>query len=332
MHLRHLAILACGLAACVSSDELDGELDTLRNEVTAVEEGEELVVEDDLLALAEDDDDDADVDLNAEDGAPLDAGSADEEVGEALEFAFQGCVHGLDEKRPRLTKEVQRRTKRIIDHVAKRTRMSPSFKKLLTLVALRESSYQQGLVHRLQPDLEGSQAAWRKMSKRYEGNDFADDSTLWQTYGLFGMNSNYFTMLWDRAADPRVLCDPIVDVLVYRRAAERALRKLNGTIRCRDANGEAFDYQTEPTWAAVHRAVSGGKVCPAKHENQAAIMRKYFNARASRKGLDPNERVTGKMLGAEPDESVDGEPWETQEEMVMGLWEEFEALEDEEES
>ena len=220
-------------------------------------------------------------------------------------------------------------TKDIIAHVHKRMKASRGFRKLLMLVALREASYQSGLVHRLQPDIEGSHSAWRKMKDRYPDNPYAEDPNLWQTYGLFGMNSNYFTMLWSKQADPRVLCDPIVDVLVYRRAAERALRKLNGTIKCKNADGETYDFRTTPTWATIHRAVNGGKLCPSKHENQAAIMRKYFNARAIKKGLDADERVTSKMLGVEPDRGLDGEVWETQEEMVMGLWEEFEALAEE---
>ena len=87
------------------------------------------------------------------------------------------------------------------------------------------------------------------MKDRYPDNPFAEDSSLWQTYGLFGMNSNYFTMLWSKQSDPRVLCDPVVDVLVYRRAALRALRKLNGTIRCKNADGETYDFRTTPTWA-----------------------------------------------------------------------------------
>jgi len=314
---------------------LAGEPDSdLESEAQDLAQLEELEAND--LRLASDDDEvdsaegenDAVLDEEADAGAdPED--EEDEDAEEANPFVFQPheCVHTMDGKRPRITKETQRQTKRVIAHVAKRMKVSPGFRKLLMLVGLRESSYQQGLIHRLSPDLKGSEHAWRKMNSRYEGNPHADDPEKWQTYGLFGMNSNYFTLLWDRTADPRVLCDPIVDVLLYKRAAERVLRKLNGTIRCKGADGEYFDYQSEPTWTNIHRAVSGGKLCPSRHEERAAIMRKYFTKRATRINLDPSARVTSKMLGTEPDQSLDGEAWANQEEMVMGLWAEIEEAE-----
>lgn len=170
----------------------------------------------------------------------------------------RACVHGVADRRPKLTRNEQVRTHRVIAHVAKRLKASDEFHKLLQLVAARESSLQQGLVHRLSPDLEGSYSAWRKMQKTYEGNPHAADPSLWQTYGLFGMNSNYFTLVWDKGADPRVLCDAIVDVLVYRRAAARMIRKAGGNIVCKDEHGKPFNYTTKATWETVHRAVSGG--------------------------------------------------------------------------
>ena len=261
----------------------------------------------------------------ADDDAP-DRPSDDDAAAFAAAFSPKRCVHGADERRPRITKAGQRHTKQIIAHVTRRMGVSDDFRKLLSLVALRESSYQQGLVHRLSADLTASYQAWRKMSARYEGNPHAADPSLWQTYGLFGMNANYFTLLWDESADPRVLCDPIVDIILYRRAAERALRKLQaGTVRCKGNDGETFDIHVEPTWGNIHRAVSGGKICPSKSEERAATMRKYFNNRAARYGIDPDEAVTMKMLGKEPTRGLDGEAWPTQEAMVMGLWKEIEA-------
>ncbi len=337
MRLHHLAIIACCLTGCIS-DELDDydAADDVDVEVDEKDEAELLADAEDKpgasLALVEDPPDEEDgVDTHDEisEEADDEAAGDDDALAAALEFEYRECVHEIDSKRPKLTNETQQRTKRVIAHVHKRLKASRGFRKLLMLVALREASYQSGLVHRLSPDIEGSRSAWRKMKDRYPDNPYAEDSSLWQTYGLFGMNSNYFTMLWSKQADPRVLCDPVVDVLVYRRAAERALRKLNGTIRCKNADGETYDFKTTPTWATIHRAVNGGKLCPSKHENRAAIMRKYFNARAKKKGLDPDERVTTKMLGVEPEQGLDGEAWETQEEMAIGLWEEIEALEEE---
>ncbi|MCA9657119.1 MAG: hypothetical protein KC486_02140 [Myxococcales bacterium] len=324
------ALLCCGLVAACNGDAGESETNDLRDEVID-SSGEAASIVDDELASDDDDaaedDDDASVDADAGDNEAAPAAADDGD----FEFLPKTCVHSLDEKRPRITKSSQERTKLVIRHVAKRLGIHNDFRKLLALIALRESSYQAGLVHRLSPDLNASYVSWRKMSKRYEDNPFADDPTVWQTYGLFGMNSNYFTLLWDKSADPRVLCDPIIDLLLYRRAAVRALRKINsGAIRCKDASGESFDITLEPTWFNIHRAVSGGKICPSKHEDRAATMRKYFVARATRSGIDPDAVVTMKMLGKEPTESEEGDAWDDQERMVMGLWEEIEAIESEE--
>lgn len=244
---------------------------------------------------------------------------------EVAAFLPRQCVHGVEEARPRLTRNEQKRTYAVLAHVVKRLKASDDFHKLLQLVALRESSLQQGLVHRLSPDLEASIQAWRKTAKLYEGNPHHAEPDHWQTYGLFGMNSNYFTQVWDNQADPRVLCDAIVDILVYRRAVARVVRKTGSTIECTDANGRKFDYTTRATWETVHRAVSGGKLCPSKSENVAAIMGKYFRGRAARSGLDPDKPVTLKMLGIEPTRGLDGSVWADQEDVVTGLWAELEA-------
>ncbi|MDC0715455.1 hypothetical protein [Nannocystis bainbridge] len=241
------------------------------------------------------------------------------------QFLPHQCVHGVDEQRPRLTRNEQKRTYDVLAHVVKRLKASDDFLKLLQLVASRESSLQQGLVHRLSPDLEASQQAWRKTAKLYEGNPHHAEHEHWQTYGLFGMNSNYFTQVWDNQADPRVLCDAIVDILVYRRAVARVIRKAGTAIECTDAAGRTYQHTTRATWESVHRAVSGGKMCPSKSENVAAIMGKYFRGRAAKFGLDPDKPVTLKMLGVEPAKGLDGAAWADQEAIVMGLWAELEA-------
>lgn len=128
-------------------------------------------------------------------------------------------------------------------------------------------------------DTRGSAAAFRHTRGLYEGNPFADDAERWQTYGLFGMNSNYFTQVWDKAADPRVLCDAVVDVLVYQRAAGRILAKLSKTGAC------------APTWENIHAAVSGGKLCPP--EARLAD----FRRRATKAGIDPGQIVAPAAIG-----------------------------------
>lgn len=256
---------------------------------------------------------------------PDGAFATDEDIAEARRFLPHQCVHGVSEQRPKLTRNEQKRTAAVIAHVVKRLRASDDFGKLLQLVAARESSMQQGLVHRLSPDLEGSLQAWRKTAKFYEGNPHASDPELWQTYGLFGMNSNYFTRVWDDQADPRVLCDAIVDILVYRRAVARVVKKAGAPIRCQDEQGRTYDHVMRATWESVHRAVSGGKMCPTPNPDIASIMGKYFRTRATRVGLDPDRPVTLKMLGSEPSRGLDGAAWDDQEAVVMGLWAELEA-------
>lgn len=263
--------------------------------------------------------------------APVPAATDADETAQAADraqiqqFLPRQCVHSVDEQRPRLTRNEQKRTYAVLAHVVKRLKASDDFLKLLQLVAARESSLQQGLVHRLSPDLEASLQAWRKTAKLYEGNPHHAEPEHWQTYGLFGMNSNYFTQVWDNQADPRVLCDAIVDILVYRRAVARVIKKAGSAIECTDAAGRTYRHTTRATWESVHRAVSGGKLCPSKNENVAAIMGKYFRGRAAKFGLDPDKPVTLKMLGVEPAKGLDGAAWADQEAIVMGLWAELEA-------
>ena len=192
------------------------------------------------------------------------------------------CAHALDAPRPRLSRAEQIRTARLIRLVVDETGGSDTFADVLVLVAQRESSLQPGLVHRLPADTRGSAAAWRHTRGLYDGNPFAADAERWQTYGLFGMNSNYFTQVWDRTADPQVLCDAVVDVLVYQRAAQRIAAKLRRTGAC------------AATWANVHAGVSGGKLCPP--EARLAD----FRRRAIKTGIDPDRLVTPADLGRSP--------------------------------
>jgi len=192
------------------------------------------------------------------------------------------CAHALDAPRPRLSRAEQIRTARLIRAVVDETGGSDTFADVLVLVAKRESSLQPGLVHRLPADTRGSAAAWRHTRGLYEGNPFAADAERWQTYGLFGMNSNYFTQVWDREADPQALCDAVVDVLVYQRAAQRVLAKMVRTGAC------------APTWANIHAAVSGGKLCPPPARLAD------FRRRASKAGIDPEHVATPADIGRGP--------------------------------
>ena len=203
------------------------------------------------------------------------------------------CVHTADERRPAFSHDEQAETERILAHAAEQLHLGADFHRLLHLVATRESSLQQGLVHRL--DLDASAAAYRKTRALYHGHPLKREQEVWQTYGLFGMNSNYFTIVWDRQADPRELCDAFVDVLAYRRAAVNYLSKVatGGTARCPDDSGTVQAVRLRPTWEALHRAVSGGSLCPRERDQD-------FRQRARRHGLDPDGVVTLSQLGHEP--------------------------------
>lgn len=226
-------------------------------------------------------------------------------IGALLSSTPRACVHGVDAARPRVTLGEQRLVKLVIEQVVDAMGAHPDLAKLLTLVAERESSWQLGVVHRLPADLDGSLAAWKHTRSLYVGNAWVADSARWQTYGLFGMNSSYFTVVWDRAADPTILCDAVVDVLVYRRALVRALRRLASPVEC---DGQMV--RVRPTWAALHGAVSGGRRCPTEQRD--------FHKRARRVKLDADRVVELADLGHEPVAA-------TQDELVRALWRRIEA-------
>lgn len=72
----------------------------------------------------------------------------------------------------------------------------------------------------------------------------------------------------------------------------------------KDASGRIVagpDYScVAPTWEFIHRATSGGKVCPPWSEDEPSMWyMRQFRRRAEREGLDPFELVTAD-LGSEP--------------------------------
>jgi hypothetical protein len=200
---------------------------------------------------------------------------------------FSPCAHALDQPRPRLTREHQAETAAIIRAVVRETGAADDFGDLLVLVAARESSLQRGLVHRLPADVEANARAWRRLAPVYQSNPAAAEPALWQGYGLFGMNAPIFLQLWSRTADPRALCDAVVDVLVYRTAAERVLRRAGKTIDCPGGR-----HVLRGTWLEVHGAVSGGSLCP---RDDADLRR-----RAARVKLDLDTPLMIRAVGRAP--------------------------------
>lgn len=200
---------------------------------------------------------------------------------------FAPCAHGLDEPRPKLTREHKAETAAIIRAVVRETGGDDEFADLLVLVAARESTLQRGLVHRLPADLDANARAWRRLAPLYQDNPAAAHPTLWQGYGLFGMNAPIFLQIWSRAADPRVLCDAVVDVLVYRTAAERVLRRAGKSVPCPGGR-----HVLRGTWLEVHGAVSRGTLCPRDDAD--------FRRRAGRAGLDVDRPIMIRAVGQAP--------------------------------
>lgn len=204
---------------------------------------------------------------------------------------FAPCAHTLDEPRPKLTLEHKAETAAIIRAVVRETGGDEDFADLLVLVAARESSLQRGLVHRLPADQDANARAWKRLAPFYEGNPAAADPTLWQGYGLFGMNAPIFLQLWSRTADPRVLCDAVVDVLVYRTAAERVLRRAGKSVPCPGGR-----HVLRGTWLEVHGAVSGGTLCPRDDTD--------IRRRAGRVALDLDRPVMIRAVGRAPSNPI----------------------------
>lgn len=95
----------------------------------------------------------------------------------------------------------------------------------------------------------------------------------------------------------------------------------------RDEHGRVVagpDYTCiAPTWEFVHRATSGGKVCPPWSKDAGALWYMgQFRRRAERIGLDPYELVADRDLGSEPTED--------QYQLWMSIWDSvLESLDEE---
>lgn len=190
------------------------------------------------------------------------------------------CIHEITEEKPKnINKE---ETKQIIEFVSSELQLSNSFKKLLLLVAKRESDYQSGIYHTKSEDLIASNKAWERLhnSTYYLNNTYSNNSDLWQTYGLFGMNSNYFVYLWSENANPKIMCDPINDVIFYKLKSEEIFDKLEKS-------------ECKTNWYNIHKGVNNGKVCRGDKLN------KRFIERAKGRNLKHKRDVNRKELGVE---------------------------------
>lgn len=165
--------------------------------------------------------------------------------------SYAPCGHAPDEPAPVATAETQAATRAEIEAAVAELGGSPAFAAYLIVVAARESSLRPGVIHVRDSAASASAYRHRRKAHRAAGNPHADRPELWLTYGLFGLNSNYYARVLHPHADPRTLCSTRVAVATYARAAQSVLRRLPRACGV-----------TRPTWADIHRAIQGGDLCP----------------------------------------------------------------------
>ncbi len=193
--------------------------------------------------------------------------------------------------------------------------------KFLWLVYARETTGRPWKRHRLDVDVKAAKTSWFKQAERYGwvATKGKKDSVTLQScaalppddkesrlrsacralkpsphyaqrkrwnYGLgpYGQSAAVWVFAWDRQAPPEVLCGEVEPTEAYLRGARRAWKKLRGGIQCK-----GVEYKPDVTWAILHRAAAGGKLCPGPSDR--------FRKHAAKWGLDPDQHVTLKMLG-----------------------------------
>lgn len=214
---------------------------------------------------------------------------------------YKKCVHEVGAPRPKFSEDEQRRTRRIIRLTAAELGLGPSVVGLLEVAAAREASYQAGLRHTLPQDRDAALGAFKRLSGLYQeaGNPWTSLPERWGTFGLFGQISSLYLQRWDVTADPEVLCDPVVDIVVYVGVLRRAFRSKHP---CQKG-----------TLTDLHRLASQGKMCPEGDRDQK------FERRARRHGLDPATRIKESDLGRLPRTLVEKEA------LVRRVWQRVEA-------
>lgn len=169
----------------------------------------------------------------------------------ARPHGYEPCSHAPDQPAPARDRHQQAQVRAAIAAAVSEVGGSPAFTAYLTAVAGRESSFRPGIIH--VRDAAHSTAAYRhkRRSLIAAGNPHARRPELWLTYGLFGLNSNYYSTALHPHADPRQLCSTRVSVATYAKAGQRVLRRMPRAC--------GID---QPTWADLHRAIQGGHICP----------------------------------------------------------------------
>ena len=168
---------------------------------------------------------------------------------------YAPCDHRPDQPGPTTTLAEQAAVASAIRAKVADMGGSPIFAEYLIVVAARESALRPGVIH--VGDTGDAAAAYKHKRKAHSraGNPYADQPELWLSYGLFGMNSNYYGRVLHPHADPRMLCDLDFAVETYAAAARRVLRKMGGCVET-------------VKWNDIHRAIQNGDVCPTKQRDR----------------------------------------------------------------
>lgn len=171
--------------------------------------------------------------------------------------------------------------------------------KYLSIIAKRESTWDNETTHVLNRDQTANVAAYSKAKKGkwYEGSKFFGEFDRWsQGYGWYGHNAALNTFYWDTNAPPEILCRQVESTEVHLRKMRKAFNKLfkkyeDTTQDVKLSNGESAKL-IGVTWYDLHRATSSGKLT-----REDVIPVSTFVSRAKTAGLDPFETVNINWLG-----------------------------------
>lgn len=255
------------------------------------------------------------------------------------ELPWGRSIHKYDEPRfdrKSERRENQKRTKAIIRNTVEVMSGSESLYRFLKLIAMRESSLignnlpfdSMGVVHRLSADQDSAYRSWQMRRDDFKGNPLISDSSLWKTYGPYGMNTNYALHHFDDMADPRALGDTVAATVTQIVKIAYVAAKLGGDVVCQEWSGDHVinigwngqkwkrgvpkrgldgkpiksPVYVPRTWYTIHRGVQSGRVCPAwKGDTLERALRKSFERRAATNRIRPHKEVPVKDLGIVPD-------------------------------
>lgn len=137
----------------------------------------------------------------------------------------------------------------------------------------------------------------------------------WKSFGYAGQTTAGFVAEVDPTAPPEVLCLEAFSFGAYMNRVQTFWAKLPRDYDCKDAHGHAYEREKlqlgeqakdgvretrrDRTWHVLHRGASGGSGCPRDSADWLQT-HKGFARRARSKGLNPDQKVTRKMLGPKP--------------------------------